>query len=255
MSGTPKRLRTPGPRRGRVVQKKGLAGHRDDSREAGADRDGAADLLRRSADGGAHAEQLALAEEDGRRVGAVGGLEEDAEELRQQGRQAALLERGAGDPLERDEPPDGLVALARTELDVVRAKLLALPEEVREGLDARAKDVRVERLGEVVRGADRVALPRVPLVAMDGREEDDRQLAARRRRPDARREPRSRPSPASGRRGAPPRTIRSPAFSMASWPERAMTSSSPSGWRTASSATRFAGESSTSRMRGAFAGL
>ena len=91
------------PRRGRVAQKKGLAGDRDHSRQAGAGRHGAADLLRRSADGSADAEQLSFAEEDGRRVRAVGGLEEDAEELREQGRQAALLERGAGDALEGDE--------------------------------------------------------------------------------------------------------------------------------------------------------
>ena len=185
ISGTPKRLREARLVRRGVVQEKRLARRRDDAGHAAADGNRAARLVGRSSDRGAHAEQVALAQEDRRRIGAVGGLEEDPEELGQQRRQAALLEGRARDALERDQAPRGLVALARAKLDVARAKLLALAEEVREGLDACAQDVRVVRLGDVVGGAAGVALARVPLVAMNRRQEDDRHLAPDGRGPDA----------------------------------------------------------------------
>jgi hypothetical protein len=173
--------------RGRGVRlEERLAGGGDDAGEPGPDGDGAARAIGRAAHRGAHPQELAVAEEDGGRVGAVRRLQEHAEQAPEQGREVALLEGCAGDALERHETSGGLVALAGAELDVAAAELLALAEEVRERLHPRPQDVGVVRLGDVVRGPGRVPAAQVLLVAVDGGEEDDRHLAARLGGPDAR---------------------------------------------------------------------
>ena len=79
---------------------------------------------------------------------------------------------------QRGEPLERLVALA-VRSPTCCSESLALVEQVDERPHARAQHVGVERLGDVVGGARRVALARVLLVTVDGRQEDDRHLGAR----------------------------------------------------------------------------
>ena len=76
-----------------------------------------------------HTQRLALAQQDRRRVGAVGHLHEHPEELAEKDRQVPLFERRRGDPLEGSEPLHRLVALARAKSDVEAMRVLALLEE------------------------------------------------------------------------------------------------------------------------------
>jgi hypothetical protein len=85
----------------------------------------------------------------------------------------------------RSNATSRLVAFSRTKRHVAAAKLLALTKEIRECLHARAEDVRIVRLRDVVRGASVVSLAGVSLVAMNRRQEDDRHLSACLRRADA----------------------------------------------------------------------
>jgi len=75
----------------------------------------------------------------------------------------------------------------RPDGDLRAPDLLALLVQIDEGPDARADDLGVEGLRDVVRRADGVAALREAFVAMDGREEDDRQLTSRFERPELRR--------------------------------------------------------------------